>query len=89
MSYFLPNTGDSVIHLNVVLIPDNPGINPLPMDWGHKDPQKRGPVIVSRNSTTIRRRNGMYSNHLFGLHSLLFVQQLEVKTTLRCDIPAF
>jgi GTP cyclohydrolase N terminal len=38
--------------------PGQSGINPLPMDWGHKDPQQRGPVVVSRSQTTIRRRNG-------------------------------
>jgi hypothetical protein len=30
----------------------------LPMDWGNKDPLKRGPVVVSRASSTVRRRNG-------------------------------
>ena len=38
--------------------PGQAGINPLPMDWGNKDPQQRGPVVVSRSATTIRRRNG-------------------------------
>jgi len=33
--------------------PGQSGINPLPMDWGNKDPQKRGPVVVSRGQTTI------------------------------------
>jgi hypothetical protein len=28
------------------------------MDWGNKDPQQRGPVVVSRTQSTIRRRNG-------------------------------
>jgi hypothetical protein len=54
-----------VLHFRVdcVLIvrrtyPGQSGINPLPMDWGNKDPQERGPVVVSRGATTIRRRNG-------------------------------
>ena len=34
------------------------GIKPLPMTWGHVDPHERGPVVVSRSSSTIRRRNG-------------------------------
>ena len=47
------------------------------MDWGNKDPQKRGPVVVSRASSTLRRRNGKYflnpapfvtpADHLFKL----------------------
>jgi hypothetical protein len=38
--------------------PGQSGINPVPMDWGNKDFQLRGPVVVSRGQTTIRRRNG-------------------------------
>jgi len=38
--------------------PGQAGIDPLPMSWGHKDPNVRGPVVVSRNTSTIRRRNG-------------------------------
>lgn len=43
--------------------PGQSGIDPLIMSWGHSDPLRRGPVVVSRNQTTIRRRNG----RLFGL----------------------
>ena len=39
--------------------PGQSGIDPLPMDWGNKDPSLRGPVVVSRNHSTIRKRNGM------------------------------
>lgn len=39
--------------------PGQSGINPFPMSWGDKDWQKRGPVVVSRSSNTVRRRNGM------------------------------
>ncbi|KAH7007978.1 GTP cyclohydrolase N terminal-domain-containing protein [Ilyonectria destructans] len=38
--------------------PKQIGINPLPMDWGNSDPLKRGPIVVSRAPSTIRRRNG-------------------------------
>ena len=38
--------------------PGQSGIDPLPMHWGHKDPMQRGPVVVSRSQSTIRRRNG-------------------------------
>ncbi|KAH7166277.1 GTP cyclohydrolase N terminal-domain-containing protein [Dactylonectria macrodidyma] len=44
--------------------PKQIGINPLPMDWGNSDPLKRGPIVVSRAPSTIRRRNahgGSYS----------------------------
>ena len=39
--------------------PKQIGIKPLPMEWGDADPRKRGPVTVSRNSSTIRRRNAI------------------------------
>lgn len=39
--------------------PGQSGVDPLPMDWGHKNPAVRGPVVVSRHANTIRRRNGM------------------------------
>ena len=39
--------------------PGQAGVDPLPMEWGAKDPVVRGPVVVSRHANTIRRRNGM------------------------------
>lgn len=38
--------------------PGQSGIDPLVMNWGHHDPSQRGPVVVSRSQSTIRRRNG-------------------------------
>jgi hypothetical protein len=40
--------------------PGQAGVDPLPMEWGAKDPAIRGPVVVSRHPNTIRRRNGMF-----------------------------
>lgn len=40
--------------------PGQSGVDPLPMEWGAKDPAIRGPVVVSRHNNTIRRRNGMF-----------------------------
>ena len=40
--------------------PGQSGMDPLPMDWGNSNPQERGPVVVSRSQSTIRRRNGTY-----------------------------
>ncbi|MCJ1392355.1 Uracil-regulated protein 1 [Xylographa bjoerkii] len=39
--------------------PGQSGIDPLKMHWGHVDPMQRGPVVVSRNHSTIRRRNAI------------------------------
>lgn len=38
--------------------PGQVGVDPLNMNWGHSDPAQRGPVVVSRQGNTIRRRNG-------------------------------
>lgn len=39
--------------------PGQSGIEPVIMNWGHKDPATRGPVVVSRHTSTVRKRNGM------------------------------
>ncbi|KAI4128574.1 MAG: hypothetical protein LQ338_002668 [Usnochroma carphineum] len=39
--------------------PGQSGIDPLIMNWGHPDPAQRGPVVVSRSQSTIRRRNAI------------------------------
>lgn len=41
--------------------PGQSGIDPLLLNWGHRDPMQRGPVVVSRSQSTIRRRNGTRS----------------------------
>ncbi|KAF6840791.1 GTP cyclohydrolase II [Colletotrichum musicola] len=42
--------------------PKQIGINPLSLKWGEAEPHRRGPVVVSRSSTTIGRRNGFLSS---------------------------
>ncbi|RYP69059.1 hypothetical protein DL771_006290 [Monosporascus sp. 5C6A] len=39
--------------------PKQNGIDPLPLDWGAFEASRRGPVVVSRSSSTIRRRNAI------------------------------
>jgi hypothetical protein len=39
--------------------PKQIGINPIPLEWGSPDVQKRGPVVVLRSPSTLRRRNGL------------------------------
>ncbi|KIH88636.1 GTP cyclohydrolase II [Sporothrix brasiliensis 5110] len=44
--------------------PKQIGVNPFLMNWGAEDPTERGPIVVSRAPSTIRRRNahgGSYS----------------------------
>lgn len=39
--------------------PGQSGIDPIPLEWGESNPEKRGPVVVSRGNNTIRRRNAL------------------------------
>ena len=45
--------------------PGQSGIDPLIMNWGHMDALRRGPVVVSRVQSTVRRRNGKRARSLF------------------------
>ena len=45
--------------------PGQSGIDPITMSWGHQNPMQRGPVVVTRSQSTIRRRNGMFSTVLY------------------------
>ncbi|KAK0116438.1 Uracil-regulated protein 1, variant 2 [Cadophora gregata] len=66
--------------------PGQSGINPLPMDWGHKDPQERGPVVVSRSQTTIRRRNAIGAHGgSYSIYYALAVASNEIKVDHRPD----
>ncbi|KAI9700459.1 MAG: hypothetical protein M1836_002474 [Candelina mexicana] len=37
--------------------PGQAGVDPIVLNWGHNDPVQRGPVVVSRSQSTLRRRN--------------------------------
>ncbi|RMZ85944.1 hypothetical protein DV737_g139, partial [Chaetothyriales sp. CBS 132003] len=39
--------------------PGQAGIDPIPLNWGAADPATRGPVVVSRHTHSIRRRNAI------------------------------
>ena len=64
--------GNSISRIILTTYPHQAGMDPLALNWGHEDPLQRGPVVVSRNQSTIRRRNGVYLN--FAPESPLFSQ---------------
>ena len=43
--------------------PGQAGIDPIAMNWGNESPTERGPVVVSRSQSTLRRRNGKFPPH--------------------------
>ncbi|KAI1339021.1 putative GTP cyclohydrolase II [Xylariaceae sp. FL0016] len=56
--------------------PKQIGINPIPLDWGAPAPE-RGPVVVSRSSSTIRKRNAIGAHG--GSYSIYFALALASK----------
>ncbi|RDW89399.1 putative bifunctional GTP cyclohydrolase II 4-dihydroxy-2butanone-4-phosphate synthase [Coleophoma cylindrospora] len=66
--------------------PGQSGINPLPMDWGHKDPHTRGPVVVSRNQNTVRRRNAIGAHGgSYSIYYALAVASNEIRADHKPD----
>ena len=58
-SYLPPSAQKYGSRIVLTTYPGQSNIDPVQMNWGDPDPQKRGPVVVSRQSTTLRRRNAI------------------------------
>lgn len=52
------NSAVATSRIILTTYPGQSGIDPLIMNWGHVDALQRGPVVVSRSQSTVRRRNG-------------------------------
>ena len=52
------NSAAGTSRIILTTYPGQSGIDPLIMNWGHVDALQRGPVVVSRSQSTVRRRNG-------------------------------
>jgi hypothetical protein len=66
--------------------PKQIGINPFPMSWGDADPQRRGPVVVSRLPSTIRRRNAIGAHGgSYSIYYALAVASKELNVDHRPD----
>ncbi|KAL2915185.1 Uracil-regulated protein 1 [Polyrhizophydium stewartii] len=39
--------------------PGQVGINPIPLNWGSRDPHERGPIVASRHHGSLRLRNAI------------------------------
>ena len=59
------HTAPAVSRIILTTYPEQSGIDPLIMNWGHMDALERGPVVVSRSQGTVRRRNGKRDTSLF------------------------
>lgn len=56
--YERKNNTTATSRIILTTYPGQSGIDPLAMNWGHADVLERGPVVVSRSQSTVRRRNG-------------------------------
>lgn len=54
-----PRRSSTTSKIILTSYPGQAGVDPLPMEWGAKNPAQRGPVVVSRGPSTIRRRNAI------------------------------
>ncbi|KAK8101558.1 hypothetical protein PG999_011932 [Apiospora kogelbergensis] len=57
--------------------PKQIGIDPIPLNWGAADAKERGPVVVSRASSTIGKRNAVGAHG--GSYSIYFALALASK----------
>ncbi|KAJ3053938.1 Uracil-regulated protein 1 [Rhizophlyctis rosea] len=55
------NMGSQLYNHRIILTtyPGQVGINPIPLKWGHPDPNVRGPIVASRNASSIKLRNAI------------------------------
>ncbi|KAL6900250.1 GTP cyclohydrolase N terminal domain-containing protein [Trichoderma evansii] len=66
--------------------PKQLGIDPIPLDWGNSDPLQRGPVVVSRAASTIRRRNAIGAHGgSYSIYYALAVASKELNADHRPD----
>jgi GTP cyclohydrolase II len=72
-----PRRGGTFSKIILTSYPGQAGVDPLPMEWGAQDPQKRGPIVVSRHPDTIRRRNAIGAHG--GSYSIYFALALASK----------
>lgn len=58
-----PSRKQGTSRIILTTYPGQPGIDPIIMNWGRGNPDLRGPVVVSRAPSTIRKRNGVFYPH--------------------------
>ena len=51
--------GSLTSKITLTTYPGQAGVDPVQLNWGQRDPTLRGPIIVGRGATTLRRRNAV------------------------------
>lgn len=54
-----PRRSSTTSKIILTSYPGQSGVDPIPLKWGARDPKERGPVVVTRSPSTIRRRNAI------------------------------
>lgn len=54
-----PRRSSTTSKIILTSYPGQSGVDPIPLSWGARDPKERGPVVVTRSPSTIRRRNAI------------------------------
>ncbi|KAI9741859.1 MAG: putative GTP cyclohydrolase [Cirrosporium novae-zelandiae] len=70
-------SGVSSSRIILTTYPGQAGIDPIQMSWGNADPAQRGPVVVGRGPSTIRRRNAIGAHG--GSYSIYYALALASK----------
>ncbi|KAI9677572.1 MAG: hypothetical protein M1817_006526, partial [Caeruleum heppii] len=71
---------NAISRIILTTYPGQSGINPISVNWGHRDPLSRGPVVVSRNQSTVRRRNAIGAHGgSYAIYHALAVASSEIK----------
>lgn len=66
--------------------PKQIGINPFPLNWGAAEAKDRGPIVVSRSPSTIRRRNAIGAHGgSYSIYYALAMASQELKPDHRPD----
>ncbi|KAF2484697.1 GTP cyclohydrolase N terminal-domain-containing protein [Neohortaea acidophila] len=81
-----PRRGSTTSKIILTSYPGQAGVDPLPMEWGAQDAQKRGPVVVSRSNNSIRRRNAIGAHGgSYSIYYALAVASHQLDTEHRPD----
>ncbi|OOF92827.1 hypothetical protein ASPCADRAFT_517648 [Aspergillus carbonarius ITEM 5010] len=74
-------------HIVLTTYPGQSGIDPIPLEWGASDAKSRGPVVVSRSSALLKRRNAMGAHGgSYSIYNALAIASGELEPDFRPDL---
>ncbi|PYH64545.1 aldolase [Aspergillus vadensis CBS 113365] len=74
-------------HIVLTTYPGQSGIDPIPLEWGAPDAKSRGPVVVSRSSALLKRRNAMGAHGgSYSIYNALAIAAGDLEPNFRPDL---